>query len=142
MQIYERTMRFGGQQDARLGERLIQQILHGVKTATCDLKSLCTEQELADLNAPPGWLETVIDDQGRPRCNVRITAVYETTFGNPDARLVRGEGDGEDIAKFKREHGRWFAGVLKNRGLPPLADDSVLIVWEFDLVESQSSKPV
>jgi uncharacterized protein YhfF len=128
-------MRFGGKEDAGLGERLIGQILDGVKTATCDVISLCTEQELADLDAQPGWLETVIDDQGRPRCNVRITAVYKTTFGNPDPRLVRGEGDGEDIEKFKREHRRWFSGVLKDRCLPPLADNSALIVWEFELLE-------
>jgi uncharacterized protein YhfF len=138
MQIYERKMRFGGEADAGLGERLIRQILDGVKTATCELRSLCTERELADLDAQPGWIETVIDDQGRPRCNVRVIAVYQTTFGNPDPRLVRGEGDGEDIEKFKRKHGRWFSGVLEDRDLPPLADDSALIVWEFELVEISS----
>ncbi len=132
-------MKFGGAGDGGLGERLIQQIQGGIKTATCDLKWLCTEQELADLKAPPGWLETVIDKEGRPRCNVRITAVYETTFGNPDPRLVRGEGDGEDSDKFKREHERWFSRVLKDKGLPPLADDSTLVVWEFELVESPQS---
>lgn len=135
MQIYERKMRFGGDDDAGLGDRLVQQILDGIKTATCDLKSLCTEQELADLDAEPGWLETVIDSRGNPRCNVRVTAVYETSFGNPDLRLVRGEGDGEDVEKFRREHRQWFTGVLKGKGLPPLTDDSVLIVWEFELVE-------
>src|SRR5688572_24924644 len=124
MQIHDRKMKFGGPADPGLGERLIRQILDGTKTATCDLKSLCTQQEIADLDTQPGWLETVIDDQERPRCNVRVTAVYETPFGNPDPRLVRGEGDGEDMEKFKREHRRWFSGVLKDRGLPPLADDS------------------
>jgi uncharacterized protein YhfF len=135
MQIHERKMRFGGDNDAGLGERLIQQILDGIKTATCDLKSLCTEQELADLHAQPGWFETVVDNQGNPRCNVRVTAVYETPFGNPDLSLVRGEGDGEDVQRFKSEHERWFTGVLKDQGLPPLTDDSVLLVWEFELVE-------
>jgi uncharacterized protein YhfF len=128
-------MRFGGDDDGGLGERLIRQVLDGVKTATCDLKSLCTAQELADLSARPGWLETVIDGRGNPRCNVRVTAVYETPFGDPDPRLVRGEGDGEDVEKFKREHAAWFSGALKARGLPPLTDDSALIVWEFELVE-------
>ncbi len=128
-------MRFGGDGDGGLGERLIQQILDGTKTATCDLKSLCSAQELADLGARPGWLETVVDGEGRPRCNVRVTAVYETPFGDPDPRLVRGEGDGEDVEKFKREHAAWFSGVLKEKGLPPLTDDAALIVWEFELVE-------
>lgn len=135
MQIYERKMKFGGDADAGLGEKLIQQILDGIKTATCDLKSLCTAQELADLDAQPGWLETVIDSQGNARCNVCVTAVYETVFGNPDLRLVQGEGDGEDVEEFKRKHGQWFSGVLKNKGLPPLTENSALIVWEFELVE-------
>ncbi len=135
MQIHERKMRFGGEDDGGLGDELIRQILDHVKTATCDLKSLCAGQELADLDAPPGWLETVVDGRGRPRCNVRVTAVYETTFGAPDPRLVRGEGDGEDVEKFRREHGRWFSRVLAEKGLPPLTDDSLLVVWEFELVE-------
>jgi uncharacterized protein YhfF len=39
------------------------------------------------------------------------------------------------MEKFKREHGRWYSGVLEDRGLPQLTDDSALIVWEFELVE-------
>lgn len=136
MHIYERKMRFGEGDDDGLAERLIQQILDGIKTATCDLKCFCTEQELADLKAQPGWLETVVDNDGTPRCNVRITAVYETKFGTPDARLVRGEGDGEDVEKFKRDHEKWFSLWLRKKGLPPLTDESDLIVWEFELVES------
>jgi uncharacterized protein YhfF len=129
-------MSFGGEGDGGLGDELVRQILEGTKTATCDLKSFCTEQEVADLDARSGWMETVVDGEGRPRCNVRVTAVYETTFGSPDARLVRGEGDGDDVEKFKREHARWFDALLKDKGLPPLADDSVLIVWEFELIET------
>jgi uncharacterized protein YhfF len=45
-----------------------------------------------------------------------------------------GEGDGEDVEKFKRGHARWFDALLEEKGLPPLADDSVLIVWEFELI--------
>jgi uncharacterized protein YhfF len=136
MQIHERKMRFGGEDDGGLGDRLIEQILNGTKTATCDLRCFCSEQEISDLNVPPGWFETVVDHEGNPRCNIRVTDVYETTFGNPDPRLVRGEGDADDVEKFKREHGKWFSAVLKDRGLPPLADDSVLVVWEFELVET------
>jgi uncharacterized protein YhfF len=135
MQIHERKMKLGWDDDNGIGERLIQQILGGIKTATCDMKCLCTEQEIADLNSKPGWLRTVIDKENHPRCNVRVTNVYETTFGQPDARLVRGEGDGDDTEKFKRDHEKCFSVWLKERGLSPLTDDSVLIVWEFELVE-------
>jgi uncharacterized protein YhfF len=136
MRIHERKMRFGGEGDGGLGDELVRQILVGTKTATCDLRDFCTEQEVADLDAVPGWTETVVDGAGRPRCNVRVTAVYETTFGSPDLRLVRGEGDGDDVEKFKRGHRRWFNALLKEKRLPPLADDSVLIVWEFELIET------
>ncbi|HVG28270.1 MAG TPA: ASCH domain-containing protein [Pyrinomonadaceae bacterium] len=135
MQIHERKMRFGGEDGGGLGERLIRQILDGVKTATCDLKCFCSAQEIADLDAEPGWTETVVDGLGRPRCNVRVTRVYETTFGAPDPRLVRGEGNGDDVEKFKREHAAWFSPLLAKKGLPPLADDSVFVVWEFELVD-------
>lgn len=136
MLIHERMMRFGSEGDGGLGDRLVRQVLDGTKTATCDLKAFCTEQEVADLDAESGWFETVFDASGRPRCNVRVKAVYETTFGNPDPRLVRGEGCGEDADEFKRGHGRWFNAVLKEKGLPPLTDDSVLVVWEFELIET------
>ncbi len=128
-------MTFGGDDDGGLGEKLIQQVLDGVKTATCELKCFCTAQEIADLNAKPGWLETVVDTEGNARCNILVTDVYETTIGNPDSRLVRGEGDGEDVEKFKREHDEWFRVALKNKGLPLLTDDAILIAWEFELAE-------
>ena len=96
----------------------------------------CTEQERADVHEEPGWFETVVDKENKPRCNIRVTNVYETTFGQPDPRLVRGEGDGEDTEKFKRDHEKYFSVLLKEKGLPPLTDDSVLIVWEFELVET------
>jgi len=136
MKIHERKMKFGRENDNGLGERLIRQVLDGVKTATCDLKCFCSELEVADLQVPSGWLETIIDNEGNPRCNVRVTAVYETTFGDPDPRLVRGEGDGEDVGKFKREHEKWFSPLLVEKGLPPLTGDSALIVWEFEVVDT------
>lgn len=136
MRIHERKMKFGSEGDGGLGDRLVRQVLDGTKTATCELKTFCTAQEVADLNAEPGWTETVIDAAARPRCNVRITSVYETTFGNPDPRLVRGEGCGEDSEEFKRGHGRWFNALLEEKGLPPLTDDSILVVWQFELIET------
>ena len=135
MQIHERKMEFGDD-GAGLRERLIQQILAGVKTATCDLKEFCSAQEIRDLDGPFGWHETVLDGAGRARCNIRVTEVYETTFGNPDPRLVRGEGNGDDAAEFQRGHEHFFAPLLKAKGLPALAEDSLLVVWEFELAET------
>ena len=135
MVIHERKMIFGGDNDDGLGEKLIQQVLDGIKTATCDLKSFCTAQEIADLDAETGWFETVVDANGNARCNIQITAVFETTIGNPDLRLVRGEGDGEDVEKFQRDHHEWFDALLEIKGLSPLTDEAILIAWVFELVE-------
>ncbi len=136
MKIHDRKMTFGGENDDGLGDLLIQQVLDGVKTATCDLRCFCTQQEIADLGATPGWMETVVDSAGNPRCNIRVIAVYETSFGNPPPRLVRGEGDGDDVAKFKYDHERWFSKLLNEKGLPSLTDESQLVAWEFELVET------
>ena len=61
MQIHERKMKFGWDGDDGIGEMLIRQTLAGTKTATCDLKCFCTPQEIADLEAAPGWPETGVD---------------------------------------------------------------------------------
>src|SRR5258708_35848262 len=83
MKIHERIMTFGGENDGGLGDLLIQQVLDGVKTATCDLRCFCTQQEIADLGATPGWMETVVESAGNPRCDIRVIAVYETSSGIP-----------------------------------------------------------
>lgn len=82
MQIHERKVKFGWDGDGDIGEMLIQQMLDGIKTATCDMKCLCTQQEIADLNANPAWVETVIDKAGKPRCNVPIADLYDAPTGN------------------------------------------------------------
>ncbi len=60
--------------------------------------------------------------------------VFETTFGHPDPHLVRGEGDGDDVEKFKHDHIRVWADEMAAAG-HPLTDETVLIVEEFELVK-------
>lgn len=104
MEIYENKMAFGWEGDNGIGEMLIQQIIKGKKTATCSFKILYTEEELEELYGTKGQIVTVVDAQEKPRCNVKILDVFETTYGAPELRLVRGEGAGEDIEKFQRDH--------------------------------------
>lgn len=133
MIVHDRTSQFGWPGDNGVGAQLIGEIIAGIKTATCAPKEQYGEGELADLHAGIGQLATVIDKDGNPHCTIRLRAVYETTFGQPNPRLVRGEGDGEDVDRFKRDHrAAWGDEVAP--GLP-LTDDTVLIVEEFDLVE-------
>ncbi len=139
MQSDEYQLELGWQGDGGLGIHLIQQVLDGRKTATCGPKSEFTEQELAATMASKGKIVTVVDPEGRAWCSVRMIDVFETTFGHPDPRLVRGEGDGEGVEKFKHDHMGVWADEMAAAG-HPLTDQTVLIVEEFELVEG-AKKP-
>ncbi|WP_423802950.1 hypothetical protein [Paenibacillus dendrobii] len=123
-------MVFGWEGDNELGEMLIGQILRGEKTATCAPKEEYSEEELHATYEPVGQIVTVYDKQGTARCNVRLIEVFETTFGNPDLRLVQGEGNGNNIGQFQDDHRLAWKDleiILK--------DDTVLIVELFELVK-------
>ena len=134
MRVYEHKLEFGWEGDNDLGTRLIQQIIECKKTATCAPLFGYTEEELAAVFASKGALVTVIDKEKRPWCNVRIVDVFQTPFGHPDLRLVRGEGDGEDVEKFQRDHQRDWRAWLETEGRS-LADETSLVVEVFELVE-------
>jgi uncharacterized protein YhfF len=70
---------------------------------------------------------------GNPMCNVRHLEVFETTFGNPDPRLVKGHGYGNDVQKLKADHNRAWKGMA-TKGVP-LTDETILVVELFELVE-------
>ena len=134
MRIYERTLEFGWEGDSGLGMRLIQQILAGKKTATCAPLFSYTEAELADVYAGKGELVTVMDKEQRPWCNVRMIDVFQTTFGHPDSRVVRGEGNGEDSEQFRQEHRNDWKTWLEAEGVE-LTDQTTLVVEVFELIE-------
>ena len=134
MHIYERKLEFGWEGDDGLGMRLIQQILEGEKTATCAPLFGYTEEELADTFANKGEMMTVIDKEKRPWCNVRMIDVFQTSFGDPDPRLVRGEGDGENSEKFRQDHQRDWKSWLEAEGYT-LTDETVLVAEVFELIE-------
>lgn len=130
MNVQSRKMEFGWPGDGGLGERLILQIIRGEKRATCSPRDACSDEELKETYGRKGRLVTVVDVEGRPRCNVLCTDVFETAFGSPDARLVKGECEESDEA-FRRSH-REAWGNLVREGLR-LEDDTVLVVELFEL---------
>ena len=134
MLVYERTLEFGWEGDNDLGMRLIQQIIEGKKTATCAPLFSYTDEELADVFASKGEMVTVIDKEKRPWCNVRMVGVFQTAFGNPDLRLVRGEGGGEDSEKFRRDHQKDWKSWLEAEGYT-LTDETTLLAEVFILVD-------
>ncbi|GGH28488.1 hypothetical protein GCM10008013_30530 [Paenibacillus segetis] len=122
-------MIFGWEDDNGIGEMLIRQILNGDKTATCAPKEEYSEQELRETYEPVGEILTVYDKQGTPRCHVRLTEVFETTFGNPDLRLVRGEGNGDNVHQFQEDHRLAWKDINIE-----LKDETILIVELFELI--------
>ncbi len=137
MLVYEQKLEFGWDGDNDLGVRMIQQIIEGKKTATCAPLFGYTEQELAAVFASKGEMVTVINDndkEKRPQCNVRVVDVFQTPFGNPDLRLVRGEGNGEDAEAFRQDHQGDWEMWLAEEGYS-LTDETMLVAEVFELVE-------
>ena len=132
MQIYPHKSVFGWDGDNGIGEMLIKQIIDGKKTATCSFKEEYVELELQELFQTKGKIVTVEDHIGLPRCNIRIIDIFETTFGNPDLRLVIGEGYGENIKKFQEDHLYAWNQTVRDK---QLTDDTPLMVELFELVE-------
>ncbi len=128
-------LEFGWEGDGGLGERLIREVIEGEKTATCAPRSDYTEEELAEVVSSRGQVVDVVDENDNPRCRVRMLAVYETTFGLPAPGVVRGEGFGDDAEAFRQDHREAWAGEMEEEG-NPLSDDTVLVVEEFELVET------
>jgi len=129
------TLEFGWPDDGGLGERLVQQILDGHKTATCCPRSDYDEEELAEVVESVGEVVDVLDgESGEVRCRVRMLAVYETTFGLPAPGLIAGEGNGTNVNAFKQDHMDAWAEDMAAEGRP-LTDDTILVVEEFELIE-------
>ncbi|GIN88731.1 hypothetical protein J6TS2_51170 [Heyndrickxia sporothermodurans] len=129
IKVHKYKMIFGWEGDNGIGEMLIQQILKGEKTATCAPKKEYSEEELQKTYEPVGEIVTVYDKHDKPRCNVRLKEVFETTFGNPDLRLVRGEGNGDDIRKFQEDHRFAWKEMAFD-----LNNETILIVELFELM--------
>jgi uncharacterized protein YhfF len=128
-----RTFELGWLEDGGLGERLCRQVVAGFKTATCAPKLAYAPEELAATYAGKGQRHALVDPSGRVWATIRVVDVFETTFGDPDPRLVDGEGDGDDVAQFQQDHRAAWAEWLTALG-QPLSDETVLIAEVFELV--------
>ena len=130
----EKTSKFGWEADGGAGKRLIQQILRGVKTATACPKILYTAEEVEELYSNVGKLITVVDKNDRPRCTIRQLAVFETTYGSPDPRLIIGEVC-VDADEFRQGHEHVWDDLFEKAG-SSLKDETVLLVELFELIKA------
>ena len=131
MKIHSQTSQFGWDGDRGLGLRLIDAIRSGAKTATCCPASLYSDDEAAEVRGTIGQVVTVIDVEGKPHCNIRILDVFETPWGAPDPRVVRGEGF-ESIDNWQSALAKAFQGLV-DAGTISLTADTPMLVETFEL---------
>lgn len=134
--LYPNKSYFGWENDNGMGEELIQQIIKGQKTATCSPKELYTDKELEELLVMKEQYVTVMNKNDEPRCNIYMIEIFETTFGNPDIRLIEGESFSNDnnIDTFKEQHKRNWGKLIEN-GFE-LNENTVLMVEVFKHVRN------
>lgn len=126
-------MQLGFADDDGLGELLLQRLLAGTLTVLWEpVDLLDDDDEAAAMRAGVGTLLTVVDEHGEPACNVAVEEVFATTWGEPDPRLVTGEGYRDDVDAWRRFVGPALADGLADEGLE-LTDDTELLVQRVAL---------
>lgn len=133
--VGEFQVQYGFSGDGGKGDLIIEQILNGVRKAMASPKALFTPDQLKEFSAMAGKTVTVLDKDNKPRCNIRVRDVFETTFGDPDARLVAGTGYELRPEAFKTAHMASWQNSFAKLGLS-LQKDTVLVAQLFELVKS------
>ncbi len=134
MEISEDVVQLGFEGDDGLGDLLLERLKAGSLRVLWEPVDLLDEDEVATMRAAEGDLLTVVDGDGEPAANVRVTDVFETTWGDPDPRLVAGEGYDGMVDAWRRFAGPTLDAGLAEEGLE-LDDDTRLLVQEVELVE-------
>jgi uncharacterized protein YhfF len=133
MRVHETKSQFGWPGDDGLGLRLIAAIRAGAKTATSCPTALCSPEEVADTRRAAGRIVTVVDQFGAPHCDIRVLEVFETPWGAPDPRLVRGEGFAS-VEDWRAAMSNAWRGALERSGIV-LTGDAPILAELFELVD-------
>ena len=134
MEISEDLVQLGFAEDDGLGDLLLERLLAGSLRVLWEPVDLLTDEEADELRTGTDDVLTVLDAEGEPACNVRVVDVLATTWGDPDPRLVAGEGYGEDVEAWRRFVEPSLAAGLAEEGLD-LTDDTELLVQRVELLE-------
>lgn len=134
MDMHEDLIQLGGEGDDGSGELLTQRILAGVKTVLVTPEPLLEDGEREEIEAGVGRPVTLIDPEGDPVANLVVTEVFDTTWGDPDPRLVAGEGFEDDAERYRTVMRPLVAIDLEDEDLE-LTDDTVLVVEVFEVTE-------
>jgi uncharacterized protein YhfF len=117
-------------------DHLLHQVLDGRKTASVGLTRdwQVSDGDYDDGGYIKGDLVEVYDRRGHLRCHIRISEVYETTFGCIPEKLWRGEvcASAED---FRRGHRMCWADEV-------LTDDTRITAFHFELVKREPDEKI
>lgn len=133
MELSEDLVQLGFAEDDGLGELLVERLLAGSLRVLWEPVDLLDEADAAAMRGGVGGILTVVDSDGEPACNVRVVETFTTTWGEPDPRLVAGEGYGEDTDAWRRFVAPALAAGLADEDLE-LTDDTVLLVQQVEVV--------
>jgi uncharacterized protein YhfF len=134
------TMRFGYDGDGGLGDRLLDAVLRGEKTAT---SSLAVEYLSGDPLPRVGERLSLVDSQGVVRGTVETTKVTITPLHLVGDDVAHDEGEGfADAAAWRRAHVRFWdevADLVRAEAGDPsweLRESEPVVVQWFRLVQS------
>ena len=134
MEISEDVVQLGFEGDDGLGDLLLERLKAGSLSVLWEPVDLLDDEEVAVMEAATGTILTVVDGDGEPAVNVRVLDVFATTWGEPDPRLVLGEGYEGDVDAWGRFAGPTLAAGLDEDGAE-LIDDTELLVQQVEVVE-------
>lgn len=132
MDVHDDVVQLGFEDDDGLGELLLQRLLAGTLTVLWEPADLLDDDEVATIEASVGTGLTVLDADGEPACNVEVAEVFRTPWGDPDWRLVAGEGYGTDVDAWRRFAGPSLAAGLAAEDVE-LTDATELLVQSVQL---------
>lgn len=133
MELSEDLVQLGFADDDGLGELLVERLLAGSLRVLWEPLDLLDDDDADAMRGAVGSVLTVVDSDGEPACNVRVLEVFTTTWGDPDPRLVAGEGYGEDVAAWRRFAGPALAAGLAEEDID-LDDDTTLLVQQVEVI--------
>ena len=134
MEIHDQAVQLGWEGDDGFGELLIARLQSGALSVLYEPLAVLDDEEVVEMHTSEGQPVTVFDADGEPRGNVVVREVFETTWGDPDPRLVAGDGYGEDVDGWRRGNGGMLSGALEDVG-EELDDDTALLVQTVEVTE-------
>lgn len=133
MEVRDDGLQLGWEGDDGYGDLLLERLLAGTVSVLFEPVAVLDDDDVAALRASAGRELTVFDTEAEPRCNLRVVAVFETTWGQPDPRLVAGDGYGRDTAGWRRDNEASLGAALAATG-SALGSDTVLLVQRVEVV--------